>query len=144
MLMYKYSLGGIIMQYNTNKLAVGVLSLMHHNFVVKESGIGFNVGGGNILYVPHKEFESPMVKSLLERNVFEAYERWCEAQGEPQVNSSLYEIYTTMYNKFDKTSQEFLALNAQGLLFDPNLKEYGEECGAPSASDLVCEGELVR
>ncbi len=143
MLMYKYSLGGIIMQYNTNKLAVGVLTLMQHEYVVKESGIGFNVGGGNILYVPYKEFESPLVKSLLERNVLSAYERWCEAQGEPQVNSSLYDIYTAMYNRFDKSSQEFVSASMRGLLFDPNLKEFGNE-SVPSASDLVCEGELVR
>ena len=118
--MYKYSLGGIVMHSGSNKLAVGILTLMGYDFKETQSAYAFFSSDKKIIsFVPKKEYEATMAKQLLENSVKNIYNNWCLSHGEQQVECGLADIYSTMYSKINKNSKEYKEALAKGLIFNP-------------------------
>ena len=129
--MYKYSLGGIVMHSGSNKLAVGSFTLMGYDFRKTESAyVFFSADKKIVSFIPKKEFEVPMAKTLLENNVKEVYNAWCITNGEQQVDGGLYEIYSALFKKVDKSSKEYTLAHKMGLVFDPEKEECSFTLGA--------------
>ena len=118
--MYKYSLGGIVMHSGSNKLAVGILTLMGYDFKETQSAYAFFSSDRKIIsFVPKKEYEASMAKQLLENSVKNIYNNWCLSHGAEQVECGLADIYSTMYSKVDKDSKEYKEALKKGLIFKP-------------------------
>ena len=116
--MYKYSLGGIVMHLNNNKYAVGILTLMGYDFKETENAYYFYSSDGKIIsFVPKKSYEVPMAQAWLENSVRTVYNNWLIGKGESLVESGLSDIYSEMYEKVDKSSQEYKTALERGLIF---------------------------
>ena len=119
------------MHSGSNKLAVGSFTLMGYDFKTTESAyVFFSADKKIVSFVPKKEYEAPMAKTLLENSVKEVYNAWCVAKGEQQVEGGLYEIYTSLFEKVDKSSKEYKLAHKMGLVFDPQTEECSFTLGA--------------
>ncbi len=109
------------MHLNSNKLAVGILTLMGYDFKETENAYCFYSSDRKIIsFVPKKAYEAPMAQSLLENSVRAVYNNWLLSKGEASVESGLKEIYSAMFQKVDKTSQEYKLALKKNLIFDPS------------------------
>ena len=112
------------MHSGSNKLAVGILTLMGYDFKETERAYAFFSTDKKIVsFVPKKEFEAPMAKNLFETTIKEVYQNWCVSQGKTQVDSGLQEIYSAMFKEVDQTSKEYKLALQKNLIFDPEREE---------------------